>query len=44
MSHSPTLTEIRRELARMLAELARFPVTMDRERDALIEYSLHEAG
>jgi hypothetical protein len=44
MSYKRTLTEIRRELARLVAELSQCPVTMDRERDALIEYSLHEAG
>jgi hypothetical protein len=39
-----TLTEIRRELAKILAELSRCPVTTDRERDTIIEYSLQEAG
>lgn len=44
MLYKSTLTEIRQELARVLAELARCPVTTDKERDIIIEYSLQEAG
>jgi hypothetical protein len=44
MLYKRTLTEMRREMARIIAELSQCPVTTDRERDIIIEYSLQEAG
>ena len=44
MLYKSTLTEMRREVARLMVELSRCPVTTDKERDIIIEYSLQEAG